>query len=158
MKRGTSVHWMTQLEDQGALNYRTVPKALRGYRKCWNDWKKASGFVPIAIEYRFIWEDFAGIIDRVGTFPPTTMYPNGSHAIVDLKSGDVQDWVKCQLAPYAVAWMQSIKLARFIRRIAVRVNEDGSPARVKEFTDFDHDFAKFTRAKEKAHDSHANGG
>src|ERR1039458_2909802 len=50
MKRGKSVHWMTQLDDEGALNYRKVPKFLRGYRKAWNTWKERSGFVPIVIE------------------------------------------------------------------------------------------------------------
>ena len=29
LKRGRSVHWMLQLEDEGALNYRKVPKFLR---------------------------------------------------------------------------------------------------------------------------------
>jgi len=156
LKRGSSVHWMTQLEDQGALNYRTVPKWMRPYRKCWNEYKANTGFKPIAIEYMFAFDDYAGILDRVGTFPPTEMFPNGSHAVLDLKSGNIEYWVANQMGPYAGAWMKSIKLARFIRRVAVRLNGDGSPARVKEFplADFDRDYSRFVRAKEKANEDH----
>jgi hypothetical protein len=142
---------MTQLEDQGALNYRTVPKALRPFRKGWNEWKKASGFHPIAIEYKFIWQDFAGIIDRAGSFPPTTMISGGTHAIVDLKSGSaVPDHTCFQLAAYSVGFMQDVALARFVRRIAVLLKTDGSYS-VREFplSDFDHDYSVFRRALEK---------
>src|SRR5450755_210227 len=70
MKRGTSVHWLTQLEDEGALNYRMVPRSLRGYRKAWNTWKRRSLFCPLMIEHKFCSRyGYAGIIDRAGTFP-----------------------------------------------------------------------------------------
>jgi len=153
MKRGSSVHWMTQLEDQGALNYRMVPKALRPFRKGWNDWKKATGFKPIAIEHIFTWDNAAGIMDRVGTFPASTMHPTGSHALIDLKTGHgpIQDWVRYQLSAYSVGWMQSVQLARYLRRIAVLLKPDGTYS-VKEFPreDFDRDYSTFVRAKGKA--------
>jgi hypothetical protein len=152
LKRGTSVHWLTQLEDEGALDYRTVPKSLRPYRKGWNAFKAATGFHPIAIEFKFIFDDFAGIIDRAGSFPPTSMFSGGTHAILDIKSGAaIPDHTRFQLCAYSVGFMQNIALARFVRRIAVRLTPDGKYS-VKEFplSSFDTDWSTFCRAKEKA--------
>src|SRR5580692_10404191 len=50
MARGQSVHWLLQLEDEGALNYRTVPRPLRGYRKAYKLWKQRSKFNVLGIE------------------------------------------------------------------------------------------------------------
>jgi len=134
MKRGTAVHWLTQLEDEGGLNYRTVPKPLRGYRKAFNTWKQRSGFVATAIETKFVSKfGFAGIIDRVGLFPPTPFFPTASTAVVDIKTGDVADWVRLQLTPYTVAAAgDNPTIAEGIRRIALRLFPDGT-YKVKEF-------------------------
>jgi len=160
MRRGSSVHWMLQLHDEGALNYRTVPKSLRPFRKAYQTWKAGSGFHPIAIEFKFVWDGYAGILDRAGSFPATSMFTDGSHAIVDFKTGTtMQEWVKYQLAAYAVGFMQDIKLARFIRRIALLLKPDGTYS-VKEFplSSFDTDWSTFCRAKEKTHGGHTNCG
>ena len=148
MKRGTSVHWLTQLEDEGALNYKTVPRSLRGYRKAWNAWKKFSLFFPILIEYQFCSPyGYAGIIDRAGSFPATTMYRAGTSAVVELKTGEVPDWARYQLAAQAVGIEQNIAVARNIRRIAVSLRKDGT-YNVKEFPlcTFDSDISKFFQA------------
>jgi hypothetical protein len=148
MKRGKSVHWMTALEDQGALDYRRVPVALRGYRRAWQAWKKATGFMPELIEWQFISAfGFAGTIDRFGTLPSTEMYRTPTKAIVDIKTGAVADWVRYQLAPYALGVMQKLALARRIRRIGVELRKDGTYA-AKEFplATFDEDIAKFMEA------------
>src|SRR6266478_1295310 len=72
MDRGSKVHWLTELEDGGGLNYRTVPKWLRGFRKGWNTWKRRSSFQINSIEERFVSRfGYAGIIDRTGMFPPS---------------------------------------------------------------------------------------
>jgi hypothetical protein len=128
MDRGNSVHWLTQLEDEGSLNYRTVPKWLRGYRKGWNLWKKRSGFQVTSVESQFVSRfGFAGIIDRTGTFPPSVFLGAGTSAVVDIKTGPVADWVALQLCPYAVwAAGDNPAKAQYIRRIAVRLSEDGN--------------------------------
>jgi hypothetical protein len=152
MKRGTSVHWMLQLEDQGAINYRTVPKAMRGYRKAYCEWKRASGFNPLMVEHSFIYGDYAGTVDRAGSFPATTMYTSGTNAIVDIKTGTAApDWTRYQLAAYAVGIIGDQKLARFTRRIALLLTADGK-YKVTEFPlcTFDIDWSKFCYAKEKA--------
>ncbi len=147
IKRGQSVHWLTQLEDEGALDYRTVPKGLRGYRKAYRTWKRQSGFNVIWIERKFISRyGFAGTLDRAGSFPATTMYGSGTSGVVDLKTGDIADWVRYQLCAYTLAVDPRPAIARTIRRIALRLCADGK-YRVKEFPmqTWDSDFAEFMK-------------
>ena len=145
LDRGKSVHWMLQLEDEGVLNYRRVPAALRGYRKAYSTWKQRSGFVPEQIEWKFVSEhNFAGIIDRCGSFPPTEMYPYGSAAVVDFKTGAAADWTRYQLAAYALGFFKNIAVAKTVRRVALSLAADGTYA-VKEFeaASFVYDISRF---------------
>src|SRR5271170_7195088 len=120
MDRGTSVHWMLQLHDQGALEYRKVPLKLRPYRKAYMDWRMASGFVPEWIEKPFISHlGYAGTIDRTGTLPITGQYPHGSNVVLDFKTGGVQDWTRFQLAAYAMRMHANTSVAKTWRRIAL---------------------------------------
>jgi hypothetical protein len=154
MDRGNSVHWLCQLEDQDALEYRRVPAWLRGFRKSWNTWKRDSGFQITDVERQFVSRfGFAGIIDRIGTFPPSVFLGAGTSAVIDLKSGPVADWVRFQLCPYAVwAAGDNPSKALYVRRIAVRLHEDGSRPDVKEFPlhSFLNDWAKFMSFARKA--------
>jgi hypothetical protein len=147
MRRGTSVHFACQLWDENALEYRKVPKALRGYLKAWKEWRRASGFVPLVIEQPFISpHGYAGTPDRFGRFP------NGTTAVLDLKSGkgDVADWVRIQTAAYA-RWYQ-IGSTLPPRRIGIQLHADGT-YRVREFEprtlqyDFSIFFASLTEWK-----------
>lgn len=150
MERGTSVHWLLQLEDEGALNYRQVPLRLRPYRKAWNDWKLASGFVPELIEHQFISHyGYAGTIDRYGHFP------NGSKAVVDLKSGEVSDWVRLQTVGYAMRMHPNPIMASRIRRIAVALRANGTYS-VREFLQntWHTDWAKFMECKRQVDAGH----
>jgi hypothetical protein len=147
IKRGQSVHWLTQLEDEGALNYRTVPAGLRGYRKAYRTWKRHSGFNVIWIERKFISHyGYAGTLDRAGSFPATTMFGSGTSGVVDLKTGPIADWVRLQLCSYTLAVDPRPAIARTIRRIALRLSADGT-YRVKEFplSTWDSDFAEFMK-------------
>jgi hypothetical protein len=140
LKRGTSVHWITELSDLGALKPRSAPKALRGYLKAWRLWRENSGFVPMLIEKPFISPfGYAGTPDRFGSFP------NGTWAVVDIKSGDgeVADYTKYQLAAYS-KWYSLTEGKSNIRRVAVKVHSDGT-YRAKEFplNTMPLDFSKF---------------
>lgn len=151
MKRGQSVHWLLQLEDEGALNYRTVPRSLRGYRKAYRTWKKQSGFCPLWIERQFVSRfGFAGTIDRAGSFPATTMYASGTTAVVDFKTGEIPEWVRYQLVAYASEVHPNQAIARNVRRIALSLRPDGT-YKVKEFPlcTWDIDFSKFMEALRK---------
>jgi hypothetical protein len=161
MQRGTSVHWMLQLQDQGALEYRRVPLRLRPYRKGYLDWRMASGFIPDWIEQPFISHyGYAGTIDRTGSFPITEQYPNGSRAVVDIKTGTVQDWVRFQLVAYAMRMHANPQVARTWRRIALALTSSGT-YQVKEFpvSTWDYDWSVFMESKrrvDKGHVEHEN--
>jgi len=155
MERGTSVHWLLQLEDEDALNYRQVPLRLRPYRKAYLDWKKASRFVPQLIEYQFISHyGYAGTLDRFGYFDVPAM---GHAAVVDLKTGEIQDWVRYQLSAYAMRMHHIPAVARTIRRIALALRADGT-YRVKEFPreSWDVDWATFYEAKRSVDAGHVD--
>lgn len=158
MQRGSSVHWMLQLEDEGKLNYRQVPLSLRPYRKAYLDWKKASGFVPDVIEEQFISHfGFAGTLDRYGEFPKTEMFPMGSRAVVDFKTGQVQEWVRYQLAAYSIRIHSHPAMARTVRRIALTLRADGTH-KVREFgaDSWEHDFSVFIEAKRRSDAGHVD--
>lgn len=145
MDRGRSVHWMLQLEDEGLLDYRRVPRALRPYREAYKTWKQRSEFHVIGIEERFVSpHGFAGIIDRTGSFPATTMYLAGTTAVIDFKTGETPDWVRYQLAAYALGIEPKVALARNIRRIAMSLFADAT-YKIKEYPlcTFDSDIARF---------------
>ena len=151
MARGRSVHWMLQLEDEGSLNYRMIPKSLRGYRKAYRAWKCRSGFSVLWIEKRFVSPfGFAGTIDRTGSLPVTTMYRSSTSAVVDFKTGGIADWVRYQLCAYSLAIDARPGMARMIRRIALSLSPDGT-YNVKEFplSTWDSDLAKFMHALEE---------
>lgn len=147
MKRGTSVHWVAQLDDQGLLKHRRVPTKLRGYRDAWRAWKLASGFTVRDIEMPFISRfGYAGTIDRAGTL-------SFQDCVVDLKSGTaIPEWAKFQLVAYGM-----YRFGKPCRRVAVRLCEDGK-YRVKEFTleTFASDWAYFYSLLRKVRDGRAN--
>lgn len=118
MARGQSAHWMLALHDQGALDYRRVPKAMRGYRKAWMEFRKNTGFTP---ERDWIERSFAspmgycGTVDRKGSFLDAKV----GWCVLDLKTENVPAHAKFQLALYA-------KAIHVIGRIAVALRSDGT--------------------------------
>jgi hypothetical protein len=148
LARGTSVHWMTQLEDQHALDYRRVPKGLRPYRKAWLAWKRASGFVPLWIERQFACSyGFAGTLDRFGKFSSGSTFRSGSLGVVDIKTGPIPEFTRLQLAAYCLAVDERFAIARTIRRVAVHLKANGT-YNVREWlrSSWDQDIAEFLQA------------
>lgn len=158
MTRGTSVHWLLQLEDEGALNYRQVPLRLKPYRKGYMSWKAASGFLPDRnwIEKQFISHyGYAGTVDRFGMFPPTPLYPKGTVGVIDFKTGEIPDWVRLQLVAYAMRTHVNPAIARRTRRIGLALRANGTYA-VREFSEasWDTDWARFMKAKKETDVGH----
>jgi hypothetical protein len=153
--RGTAVHWVTQLEDEGMLNYRRLSKKMRGYRKAWNTWKKASGFVTMKIEQHFIdSRGYAGTPDRVGQLPATAQIPCKTFAIVDIKTGAaIVDGTRFQLSAYSAHYGG----VRAFRRIALLLKEDGT-YKVREFSvdTAEHDYSTFFHALKNWKESDGN--
>jgi hypothetical protein len=143
--RGTNIHWLFQLDNEGALNTRRLNTTMRGYLKSWRAWKKDSGFFVIKdlVEFAFINAEygFAGTVDAGGMLQE---FPT----IVDYKSGAaIPEYVRWQLCPYAVGAFG--KKAKFTRRICFQPRPDSNPPyRVREFptTEFQQDWAKFYQA------------
>ncbi len=141
MHRGKSVHWLLQLEDEGGLDYRRVPHALRGYRRGYKTWKERSGFVPSLIEKWMISPlGFGGIPDRFGKLENT-------HAVVEIKTGAVANWTALQLCAQCVLIQPNIAIARTYRRIGLSVLGNGT-YKVREFpmSSFDSDLSRFIEA------------
>lgn len=141
MRRGKSVHWLLQLDDEGLLNYRTVPRALLGYRRAYRTWKKRSQFEPLLIEKPMASRlGYCGIPDRYGILARTK-------SVVEFKTGAVADWTRFQLAAQCLLIQPNLALARTIRRIGLSLLPDGK-YRVKEFplSEFDSDISKFMEA------------
>jgi len=140
MQRGTSVHWLTQLEDQECLNHRKIQHHLRGYRKAWRSFKRNSGLLVTNVEQQFVSRyGYAGIIDRIGRFAL------GLPAVVDIKTGAIPNWVGYQLAAYAVwASGDDPSCAKYMRRIAVSLKHSGFYG-VCEFpsSTFERDWSQF---------------
>lgn len=158
MQRGKSVHWMLQLEDEGSLDYKTVPIRLRPFRKAYLDWKRVSGFKPQWIEKAFISIfGYAGTMDRFGLLPPTELRPYTTCAVVDFKTGNalVQNWVRYQLCAYAMRTHENPQIARQTRRIALALHPSGKYS-VKEFpaSTWDIDWATFNEAKRRVDARH----
>jgi hypothetical protein len=151
MVRGRNVHWMLQLEDEGQLNYKTVPKALRPFRKAYLDWKRGTGFKPLLIEHPFLsGYGFAGTFDRYGILPPTEMYPKGSKVLIDLKTRSAHAATSIQLCAYSVGLTGNVAAAPLVRRIALVLFDNGLYC-AKEFRreTWQHDWAKFIEAKRR---------
>jgi len=141
MKRGKSVHWLLQLEDEGKLNYRQVPRALLGYRRAYKTWKQNSGFIPGLIEQPMASPlGYCGIPDRYGVL-------HFDAAVVEFKTGSIADWTRLQLAAQCVLIQPNIAVARMIRRIGLSLLPNGD-YKVKEFplSSFDRDISIFMDA------------
>jgi hypothetical protein len=97
--RGQAVHLATQFLDHGTLDEHTVTPEIAGYVMAYEEFKKQTGFHPIAIEERGIGAigelKFGYCIDRVGILFDRL-------AIVDLKTASKQyGWWAIQTAGYA---------------------------------------------------------
>lgn len=97
--RGQAVHSATQFLDQAKLDEHSVTPEIAGYVMAYEQFKRDTGFRPIAIEERGIGAigelQFGYCIDRVGILFDRL-------AIVDLKTASKAfDWWAIQTAGYA---------------------------------------------------------
>lgn len=134
--RGSAVHSATQYDDEGDLDEALLDDELRPYLEAWRRFRRDTGFTPDLIEHRGFHPQYryAGTLDRRGGFP------NGTRAIVDLKTNSSEGWVRMQLAAYAAFFPDP----RAFRRICVEVHKDAT-YRAIEFpsADYTADFGRF---------------
>lgn len=132
MARGTSIHWMCAIHDQGALNYRNLPHWMRPYRKAWMDFRKNTGFVP---DMEWVEKSFVSPLGYCGTVDRKGHFGNFVYSVLDLKTGNVPAHARYQLALYA-------KAIRVINRIAVALRSDGTyTAKIYPTKELEYDYA-----------------
>ena len=118
--RGHLVHKLTaQMDIEGRLDMRSVPRPLRGYIDAWKFWKLMSGFEVEAVEGRVDCREpsYAGRFDRAGRRPGSTR-----RTVVDLKTGQPGKSTGLQL----VAYCHGLAPGEVMERIAVQLTADGS--------------------------------
>jgi hypothetical protein len=105
--RGSQVHEFCAIDDVTPLDLRKVPASLRGYLKAWRRYRIDTGFMPTLIEHRVdsLAVGYSGRFDRLGTMPGQTIL-----TLLDIKTsktGTIADYVRLQLAAYAMAYQDT---------------------------------------------------
>lgn len=95
LHRGSMVHLACQLYDERDLADGSVDQAIVPYLNAWKRFLVESGFVIEEIEQRGFNERFryAGTADRIGRL-------NGMPTIVDIKTNQIPNAIRLQLAAY----------------------------------------------------------
>jgi hypothetical protein len=159
-ERGRAVHLATQFLDEDDLDWDTVLLQYRGYVEAWARFKQESHFQigrdsnsKLLIEYLLFQavSGYCGMLDRVATIG-TTEY------LIDIKTGDPQDWHGYQLAAYS----QCLPNPHSRKRMTVHLRANGSySTREHALTAFPYDWQVFAaavvvwHAKHRRRNSHA---
>ncbi|MGH9437125.1 MAG: hypothetical protein ACRD22_04325 [Terriglobia bacterium] len=141
--RGKAVHAATQFLDEDDLDWDTVAPKYLGYVRAWEQFRRDSGFRisrdsqdRLFLEYRLYHPVFGycGTLDRLGTI--------GSGAyLIDLKTGDPDEWHGYQLAGYS----QCLPDALARRRMTVHLKANGRYSTREHGLDrFAHDWQVFS--------------
>lgn len=129
--RGTYVHQMLELDDQGDLDEGALDPQLVPHLTAWRACCAAGRAAWTHIEHRMAdaTVGVAGTADRIGTFA-------GALTIADIKSGHPEDYIAIQLGGYAylAELTGTVPSAKRVKRIGVFVRGDGS-YRVIEYAD-----------------------
>ncbi len=114
-RRGSFVHAFTQFYDEGDLDWGQVDDDYMGFVMAWERFRKETGFTPREIEipkYHPVFL-FAATLDREGFFP------DGSSAIVEIKTGSTPAYAAFQTAAQEL-------LTGPRKRMVVELHQDGS--------------------------------
>ena len=140
LERGSLVHEITAMDDEGQLDEDSVDEALMPYLLAWRKFRSDSQLIISMVEHRSFNKTFryAGTLDRSGMIAV-----NGgatADVLVDLKTNDAPEWSRYQTAAYS-AFFDS---PRRFRRLAVELHKDKT-YRVMEFGghEFQQDFGIF---------------
>ena len=160
-ERGRAVHLATQFLDENDLDWETVLPQYYGYVAAWERFKQESHFTisrdsegKLLIEYLLFQpvSGYCGMLDRVGAIG-TTEY------LIDIKTGDPQDWHGYQLAGYS----QCLPNPHSRKRMTVHLRANGSySTREHALTAFPYDWQVFAaaavvwHAKHRRRNSHAH--
>lgn len=125
---GDAVHYATELFDQGALEWESVPEEVIGYVRAWEKFRKESGFEPEHIEARVLSRRYryAGTLDRTGRFQNLKGVKPRERVILDIKATyKLLPAVGPQTAAYGQGARESLDYDA-ARRFAARLKRDGT--------------------------------
>lgn len=134
-ERGRAVHFATQFLDEDDLEWETVLPKYRGFVQAWERFKRESHFQigrdsegNLLIEYRLFHpvSGYCGMLDRLGTI-------GSAEYLLDIKTGDSQDWHGYQLAAYS----QCLPNPHSRKRMTVHLRANGA------YSTREHELAKF---------------
>lgn len=144
-KLGTEVHDLTDMYDEfGGYDPSWLTTENEGYCESWAGFRRMSGFVPIYNSVRRValvnGMRYTMEVDNFGLLHGK--YP----ALLDKKCSEMNPpgW-GLQLAGYECGWFNSPRCGRVIRA-NVRLKADGSPGRLIEHKNHDHDAAQYLAA------------
>lgn len=118
--RGSVIHMVCQLDNEGDLDEESVAPEVAGYLAALRAFKRDTCFVPELIERSLFstLHHFAGTPDIIGkTF-------DGRHVVVDLKSGAIQKATRLQLSAYQILAVEN-GITYIPYRVAVRLQPGG---------------------------------
>lgn len=101
--RGSFVHAVTELVDQGICDYSTIPAEWMGYVSAYELFVEEMKPVVIESEKQVFNEEllYAGILDRIYEI-------NGERVLTDIKTSTYTKWHKAQLTAYNLPLGQDI--------------------------------------------------
>lgn len=141
---GSVVHEGCRLINKGTLNWESVHPDCVGYLRSFEKFLPLSGFQVAGFEKPIHHPGllYAGMPDLWGIF-------NGSWAVIDYKTGPVQDWCALQTALYVMALIETIpwwwsapghanmppQSPYLWKRFGMRLMADGTLPKLSAFTD-----------------------
>jgi hypothetical protein len=135
-ERGRMVHLATQFDDEGDLDEDTLSPIIKPYVLAARRFREDTGFIPQMIEARICVLDhgYAGTLDRYG------LMAGKRKALVDYKTGVVQDWTRMQTAAYSNALPNGASFERY----GVQLKQDGTYKMISfPVRDYRNDFNDF---------------
>lgn len=138
--RGSEVHRLCYEDDLQPIDFRKVLPEHRDYVRAWRKFKRDTSFVPKLIEHRVdsLGFGYSGRLDRVGNRPGQRL-----RTMLDIKTnkqGQVGDYVRYQMAAYALA----LEPSAIFERMAVVLKPDGTyNVKIFQIADFGLDRAKW---------------
>lgn len=127
-ERGSAVHYVCRLDDEGDLDESTMNDAVKPYLEGWRKFKAESGFdfsgVEIECQKHSKVLGFAGTIDRF-------LNHKEQPIVIDIKTGVVHPATGLQLAGYALLIDH---MMYGTKRIAVHLSKEGN-YKINEYAD-----------------------
>jgi hypothetical protein len=123
MERGTAIHALTELEDNGALIPENVPNPLMISVDGWTKFKEDTKIEILGSEeavYHPLYK-YAGTLDRRVLF-------RGREAVIDIKTGIQAPWHSIQTAAYAKCFNRPLlRYALYIAKGSYTLIEHSNP-------------------------------